>query len=256
MVPKILNFHFLNSSVIQFGLMGMQQTEKAPIKAIILDLDGTIIPHDEAYKRACVESVMQCSSWLPWKLGVRKFNPSDLTGTLKNVFKCGLHNGKIYKKEEKGLSDLFNRARYKMSLNYIRPDPALIEALSLARDSGIKLFVHTHSEMDIAMKALKKAGVRELIGENQIRATRVSKKDHNTHHDFMRMFLPRVPAHQVAFFDDDKDNLRAAKKIGMRVCHISADNNIPLSQLITNVIRYNKQFGAQAPDEADAMQPA
>gem|GEM_PF-2876798 len=209
------------------------------IKAIIFDLDGTLIRHDEAYQSACVRSVARCSFNPLWKTKATFGAKDGWPDTLQNVYEKGLH-GDIYNGTPDALCRLFDKARRGMSLGYISVDTKLLKALKQAKESGVELYVMTHSEENIALKALKKAGLGEVFGKEDVHSVS-GKQWGNTYVDFLRTRIQGIYPEEVMFFDDLKRNCIAAREAGLYAVHIVKDDDETLAEMILDVVKYNQE---------------
>jgi len=216
-----------------------------PIQAIILDLDGTLIEHDEDYKRACVMSVISYSGEEKWQSIEADFKPKSLPRKLKKVYEHGLHSAEAYMdKKPPEIAQLY-LARCEMSLDYIKPNEELREALLCAKESGIKLFVMTHSQEVMALKALKKAGLDDVFEKGDVNNAG-RKESSETFESYLNDKVSDINPKNVALFDDAKNNVAAAEKAGLTAVHVEKDDDESLAKLINDIVIYNEAYVFEA----------
>ena len=129
------------------------------IRALILDVDGTLVDSNDAHARAWLEALSEAGSSVPYEkarrligMGSDKLLP-ELAG--------------IEKESEQGkrLSERRTAIFQERYLPSLRPFPRVRELLQRLRDDGVTLVVASSAQEDELGKLLEIAGAADLVAE-------------------------------------------------------------------------------------------
>lgn len=179
-----------------------------PVKAIVLDLDGTLYLPDRQHE---VQAAKQVTSRLA------RLMPGSLSSRFVDMTKNnGLH-GPHFGRE---MSDLNRKARAIMSADAIKPDQDLQNALQECADRGIELLVFTQSDKPWTDKVLQNLGIARFFRDKPDHVITEQDgafvKSQPFYYTLVERRLPGVPLDRVVMIDDRADNLKAAKQAGLR----------------------------------------
>lgn len=182
--------------------------------ACIFDLDGTLYPHNQAYKDACVMAV--------------ETSGNAVSGLFNLIDNYHAHNSAADFAKTHGLHEtlwglpnaqtkILEKARKNLSPHFLIPNPPLIQALEYAHEADIPLYLITHSEKKWVDQALHALKLDHLFAE-QNRITRDnnlgSKRDTQSFDRFLKYFsIPKST--NIILFDDTAENKNAAENAGL-----------------------------------------
>lgn len=201
-------------------------------KALVLDLDGTLIPFDPAYLEACEQAVDSRPWWPP-------ISNTTLWDAKRSAGIYGLHT---HHDGSKNAWKELERARKRLKPDFIRAAAnndrtrSLRAALESARNQGIPIYVFTHSEKRWTDAALNALGISDLIPEKN-RITRDNKfPSKNTSAAFTALAKHiGVELSDIVLFDDSTTNCTAATRAGLTVEQVNHSTGI-LPEQINNVL--------------------
>jgi HAD superfamily hydrolase (TIGR01509 family) len=179
------------------------------IRAVILDMDGTLIDSNAAHVRAWVEALrehgidvsdkdiwpfvgMGGDNLLPAAVGIDKETP-----------------------EGKAISERRGEI-YKAQVPRLRPFPGIRPLLERMKENGLRLIVASSSPPDELKKGLEIAGVADLVEDSASAGDVESSKPDP---DVVRAALDRlkIPAEEVVMLGDTPYDIQAAGKVGVGV---------------------------------------
>jgi FMN phosphatase YigB (HAD superfamily) len=216
------------------------------IKAIVLDLDGTLYLPNRKHE---VQAAKQVTSRLA------RLMPGSLSSRFVDLAKDkGLHSPHFGRE----MSDLNRRARAKMSADGIKPDHELQTALQECADRGIELLVFTQSNRPWTDSVLQNLDIARFFKHKSDHVITEQDgpfvKSQPFYYTLVERRLPGVPLDQVVMIDDRAENLQAAKQAGLRTAlraltqaeaAQALDKNAyidtawhDLPQLVLSVVRY------------------
>jgi HAD superfamily hydrolase (TIGR01509 family) len=181
----------------------------ATLRAVILDMDGTLIDSNAAHVRAWVEALrehghdvsykdiwpyvgMGGDNLLPAAVGIEKESPEGE--------KISKRRGEIYKSQ----------------VPQLRPFPGVRPLLQRMRENGLRLVVASSSPPDELKKGLEIAGVTDLVEDSTSAGDVGSSKPDP---DVVQAALDRLklPAEEVMMLGDTPYDIQAAGKVGVAV---------------------------------------
>ncbi|HEY9420135.1 MAG TPA: HAD family hydrolase [Thermoanaerobaculia bacterium] len=179
------------------------------IRAVILDMDGTLIDSNAAHVRAWVEALrehgrevsdediwpfigMGGDNLLPAAMGIDKESPEGE--------KISKRRGEIYKSQ----------------VPQLHPFPGVRPLLERMKENGLRLVVASSSPPDELKKGLEIAGVTDLV-EASTSAGDVGNSKPDP--DVVQAALDRleIPAEEVVMLGDTPYDIQAAGKVGVGV---------------------------------------
>jgi HAD superfamily hydrolase (TIGR01509 family) len=187
-----------------------QPQQPSPYRAVLLDVDGTLVDSNEAHIQAWVEALaehgidvpserirslvgMGGDNLLPAAVGIEKDSPQGEA--------IAERRGEIF------------RSRY---LPHIRPFPAVRPLLERMRAAGLELAVASSSPAEEMKPLLERAGVSDLIGDTASGSdAERSKPDPDIVHAALRKL--GLPAEEALLLGDTPYDIQAAGKAGVGV---------------------------------------
>jgi HAD superfamily hydrolase (TIGR01509 family) len=179
------------------------------IRAVILDMDGTLIDSNASHVRAWVEALrehgidvsdkdiwpfvgMGGDNLLPAAVGIDKESPEGQ--------EISERRGEIYKAQ----------------VPELRPFPGVRHLLERMKEDGLRLIVASSSPPDELKKGLEIAGVADLVEDSASAGDVESSKPDP---DVVRAALDRlkIPAEEVVMLGDTPYDIQAAGKVGVGV---------------------------------------
>jgi HAD superfamily hydrolase (TIGR01509 family) len=179
-------------------------------RAVILDMDGTLIDSNDAHVQAWVEALRANGREVtekdirPW-IGM---GGDNLLPAAVGISKESEEGKKI--SEERG--EIF-KSRY---LPHLRPFPEVRPLLERMKRDGLKLIVATSSPQDEVKKAIEIVGVGDLL-EDATSASDAGRSKPDP--DVVKAALDRLglPAGDVVMLGDTPYDIQAAGKVGVEV---------------------------------------
>lgn len=177
------------------------------IKAIVLDLDGTLYLPNRGHEIAAAKQAA----------GLARMVPGSLSSRFVDLAKDkGLHSPHFGRE----MSDLNRKARAIMSADAIKPDLDLQKALQECVERGIEILVFTQSDKPWTDKVLRNLGVARFFKDKPDHVITEQDgafvKSQPFYYTLVGRRLPGMPLNQVVMIDDRAENLRAAKQAGLR----------------------------------------
>jgi HAD superfamily hydrolase (TIGR01509 family) len=187
-----------------------QPQQPSPYRAVLLDVDGTLVDSNEAHIQAWVEALaehgidvpserirslvgMGGDNLLPAAVGIEKDSPKGEA--------IAERRGEIF------------RSRY---LPHIRPFPAVRPLLERMRAAGLELAVASSSPAEEMKPLLERAGVSDLIGDTASGSdAERSKPDPDIVHAALRKIGRR--SEEALLLGDTPYDIQAAGKAGVGV---------------------------------------
>jgi len=184
--------------------------ESRRYRAVILDMDGTLIDSNAAHVQAWVEALREHGREVEEKdiCPLVGMGGDNLLPAAVGISKESEEGKKI--SERRG--EIF-KTRY---VPHIRPFPGVRPLLERFREDGLRLMVATSSPGDELEKNLEIAGVADLV-EDSTSASDAGKSKPDP--DVVQAALDRLglPAGQVVMLGDTPYDIQAAGKAGVEV---------------------------------------
>jgi HAD superfamily hydrolase (TIGR01509 family) len=179
-------------------------------RAVILDMDGTLIDSNDAHVQAWVEAL---------RANGREVTEKDIRPWIgmggDNLLPAAV---KIDKESEEGkkISDERGEIYKSRFLPHLKPFPEVRPLLERMKKDGLKLIVATSSPEDEVGKAVEIVGVGDLL-EDVTSASDAGKSKPDP--DVVKAALDRLklPAEDVVMLGDTPYDIQAAGKIGIDV---------------------------------------
>jgi HAD superfamily hydrolase (TIGR01509 family) len=179
-------------------------------RAVILDMDGTLIDSNDAHVKAWVEAL---------RAHGREVSESDIRPWIgmggDNLLPAAV---KISKESEEGKKISEERGRIFKSryLPHLKPFPEVRPLLERMKRDGLKLIVATSSPEDEVKKAIEIVGVGDLL-EDATSASDAGRSKPDP--DVVKAALDRLelPAKDVVMLGDTPYDIQAAGKVGVDV---------------------------------------
>ncbi len=198
-----------------------------PIKALVIDLDGTLYSSEKlaAAESACIP---RTHSYLHNRGLLEKISSRQML-KIDNEMKQGLVSSNIMKLSKRFGLDYDHFDSYVNDLNPtdfgIVTDRKLMELLSEA-SKCYKLFVFTNAPQVWAKRAVSCIGIKRLIPfMNVIHIERLKgymKPDPKAYKIMLKAV--RMKADEILFLDDMQDNIKEARKLGIKSILVSNTN--------------------------------
>lgn len=179
-------------------------------RAVILDMDGTLIDSNDAHVQAWVEAL---------RANGRKVTEKDIRPWIgmggDNLLPAAV---KISKESEEGkkISDERGEIYKSRFLPHLKPFPEVRPLLDRMKRDGLRLIVATSSPEDEVKKAIELVGVGDLL-EDATSASDAGRSKPDP--DVVKAALDRLklPAEDVVMLGDTPYDIQAAGKIGIAV---------------------------------------
>lgn len=179
-------------------------------RAVILDMDGTLIDSNAAHVHAWVDVLREHGH----EITEKKIWPLVGMGG-DNLLPAAVG---IEKESEEGkkISDRRSEIFKTRYVSQIRPFPGVRALLERIRQDGLRLVVASSSPADELEKGLEIAGVADLLEESTSASDAGRSKPDP---DVVRAALDRLglPAYQVVMLGDTPYDIQAAGKVGIDV---------------------------------------
>jgi HAD superfamily hydrolase (TIGR01549 family) len=185
-------------------------TAVPPVRAVLLDIDGTLIDSNDAHARAWVETFAEFDYDVPFE----KVRP--LIG--KGGDKLLMETVGVEKESDEGerLSERRTELFLERYARSLRPFPRARELVQRIRDEGLTVVVATSANDDEMQVLLDRAGVADLIE----RATSSSDAEHSKPDpDIVEAALDQAghPAQAALMLGDTPYDVEAAGRAGVGV---------------------------------------
>jgi HAD superfamily hydrolase (TIGR01509 family) len=183
---------------------------KSGVRAVILDLDGTLLHSNDAHAQAFVEAGRQIGLTVDFET-VRRLIGKGGDKLIPEAF--GFSSDSEAGKRLSFLKKEIFMARF---LTTLKPTRGARELLLRLRDEGIRRVLATSSGESSVKPLLRQAGVEDLIEDMSSSSdVRASKPDP----DIVEAALKKtgVPAPQVVMLGDTPYDVEAATRAGIRV---------------------------------------
>ncbi len=181
------------------------------IRAVILDLDGTLVDSNDQHARAFVEAAGELGIASPAYERVRGLIGKGGDKLLPEAFSIAEESPEGAALDERK-GEIF-RTRY---APHLRPTRGAADLLRRFRDDGLRLVVATSaSDEDLAV-LLARAGVTDLVDDCTTASdVESSKPDPDVVHAALK--LAGVPAENAVMIGDTPYDIEAARRAGIRV---------------------------------------
>lgn len=244
-------------------------------------MDGTIIPFDDGYRKACYESIVKVTEdFFSRKLSSAFYGKKEweLSGMQHLVSSHGLHSS-CFNRYPIVEQKLLYKARREMSLDYIEENQALQKKLIQLKDADVVPLILTNSEPSIAEEALNRLGVMDVIGRDNAFSFSVPTKvkgrfgikvDGNsfgnlsgsilggkgdfrgkwsadTYREIIDLLIekkivpPDTQPRQIAYLDDHQSFVDAAREAGW-LAELSDEKEEPILETLGEIIDIKKNF--------------
>jgi HAD superfamily hydrolase (TIGR01509 family) len=221
-------------------------------KGAIFDMDGTILDSMGHWRSLNVKFLEKRGLPVPEEIqGQELLTHSSAAAKLYlEKFDLGMTFQEIIREFENDMGPLYQ--------NVIRPKPGALECLRALHGAGLKLCVATVTPWDVAEKALKRQGLRELFEFVVCASDTGLRKDSA---EFFRMIAGRMnlEACDCVVFEDAVYAMRGARAAGCAVVAVedaSAKPNLPEILEISDLyLRDYNLFTLEALERLDKRAP-
>lgn len=188
----------------------MADDSSARYRAVLLDMDGTLVDSNAAHVHSWVEALSDCG----YPISEEKIWPLVGMGG-DNLLPAAVGISKESEEGEK-LSERRGEIFKSRYLPHLEPFPQVRPLLQRMRDDGLRLIIASSSPKDEIEKLLEIAGVADLV-EGAASASDAGRS--KPHPDVVKAALDRlgVPAGQVVMLGDTPYDIEAAGKAGVEV---------------------------------------
>lgn len=198
------------------------------IKAVIFDLDGTIVDSMWIWKEIDIQYLDKRGIELP-------------DGLQKEIEGMSFTETAVYFKKTFNLADTIEEIKREwneMAFDFYRNRIALKDGvrdfIELIKAKNIKLGIATSNSRELALEVLKKHGIYEQF--DTIRTSCEVEKGKPHPHVFLKAAQDlNVRPHECIVFEDTYAGVLAAKRAGMRVIAISDELSLPYKEDICNL---------------------
>jgi len=218
------------------------------IREALIDVDGTLYSlRDRGYLRACFKSTVGAI-----------FDDAPLSALFRpalwslaaTVQRHGLHRGSALPAGSPETKRITGAARRGLTPDFVRRDPALIDAFSALRrdDPAFNLVVVTHSPKRWAKEVMDRLGIADLIAEDrlicadtQLKNLAFIDKGYPQSYGLLSKLgylAPETDRVQAILIDDSLRNMQAAKSAGLITAWISAQDRTTLPDYIDMVAHH------------------
>jgi HAD superfamily hydrolase (TIGR01509 family) len=177
------------------------------IRAVILDVDGTLIASNEAHARAFVDAAAEMDIDVEFEKVLRLIGKGG-DKLIPEAFGFAKESERIDERKK----EIF-KERY---LAKIEPTPGARQLLHRLRDDGIKLVVATSAAGDEVGGLLEQAGVADLV---QDATSSSDAEESKPDPDIVEAALEKAgfPPEQVVMIGDTPYDVEAAKRAGVAI---------------------------------------
>ena len=191
-----------------------------PFRAVILDLDGTLIDSNDAHARAWVTAFQQQGYGVPFD----KVRPLIGMGGDKMIPKLtGVDEGS---QQGKAMTKGWGEA-FKPMIAGLKAMPGASELVAGLRELGLKIMLGSSGEDEIVKRELKHLGLEAL---NDARVTSSEVEESKPDSDIVAVALNKLgtAADETLMVGDTKFDAEAANKAGVRVALLRCGGNADL----------------------------
>lgn len=195
-------------------------THAAPLRAVILDLDGTLIDSNDAHARAWVTSFQQHG----FDVTFEQVRPLIGMGGDKVIPR--LTGVDAESEQGKALSEGWSEA-FKPMIPDLRAMPGASELVAGLRDLGFKLMLGSSGEDETVEEELRHIGLESLIGS---RVTSSEVEASKPDADIVAVALKKLgaAADETLMVGDTEYDAEAARKAGVRCVLLRCGGNTGL----------------------------
>ena len=184
-----------------------------PFDAVVFDLDGSLYPFDQHYKKACIDA---------FEAAHRTAITARFNGTYGQAHAWVALHG-VHAQAPRGLERLVEQARLKLRADFIRPDLKLREELLRLKKP---MWILSNSDPRWMSEVTKRLGINDLFPRNHrlsaYREFEKSKKNSLLYYELLvRLGFVEKP-NRLLVVDDTGENLLAAARSGVVTALISA----------------------------------
>jgi len=198
------------------------------IKAVIFDLDGTLVDSMWIWKQIDIEYLAKRSIELPEGLQkeIEGMSFTETAAYFKETFKL---TDTIEEIKEEWRAIAFDFYRNKIDLK-----EGVREFIGLLKSRNIKIGIGTSNSRELALEVLKKHNIYECFDTLR---TSCEVENGKPHPDvFLKVAEDlKVKPHECIVFEDTYAGVLAAKRAGMRVIAISDELSLPYKREICDL---------------------
>ncbi|WP_420595852.1 HAD family hydrolase [Deinococcus sp.] len=198
----------------------------SPLRAVILDLDGTLIDSNDAHARAWVTAFQQQGYGVPFD----KVRPLIGMGGDKVIPK--LTGVDAESEQGRGLTQGWGEA-FKPMIAGLKATPGASELVAGLRELNIQIMLGSSGEDEIVERELKHLGLESL---NNSRVTSSEVEDSKPDSDIVEVALKKLGtvAGETLMVGDTRFDAEAARKAGVRVVLLRCGGNADLPGEVYN----------------------